>query len=91
MTILNGGEVTSLLATLIHDQLTNNPLKMGYLSPFESLFTPFEGLSNPFEGLFRPFKVYQALFEGLFSPFEGSLNLSFSTDYPTKYSTEFLA
>ena len=70
LTILNGGEVTTLLAlsaanngnalletpvtSMIYDRLTNNPLKMGIIEPFRGIVKPLRGIIKPFRGIIQP-------------------------------------
>ena len=44
------------VTSMIHDQLTNNPLKMGIIEPYRGIIHPFRGIIQPFRGIIKPFR-----------------------------------
>ena len=56
---------------MIHDQLTNNPLKMGITEPFRGIIQPFRGIVKPFRGIIQRFRGIIQPFRGIIKPFRG--------------------
>ena len=43
------------MTSMIHDQLANNPLKMGIIEPFRGIIHHFREIVKPFRGIIQPF------------------------------------
>ena len=52
------------MTSMIHDQLANNPLKMGIIEPFRGIIHHFREIFKPFRGIIKPFR-------GIIQPFGG--------------------
>ena len=68
----NGNAILETPVTsMIHDQLTNNPLKMGIIEPYRGIIHPFRGIIQPFRGIIKPFRGIIQPSRGIIQPSRG--------------------
>lgn len=57
------------MTLMIHDQLANNPLKMGIIEPFRGIIHHFREIVKPFRGIIKAFRgIIQPNIRRIFRP-----------------------